>query len=243
MADGFKYKFGDKLLSELEIIQAAHDRAQHYDPETKKAYLRVIEGEFKTRNMKNRWNSLYAPICGAVLLIIILVIAFLKPFPTRFQTGIFWVALSLGASACAALIPGFFEIKYKDWIRASGAIGVFVLMYFNSPNIIDKVNNQPDARLQLFVVSNDSSVAQRIDVDFDNNSGVLIPDYIAQHLGSYYGKKLSADDFTCYRKSDGKIYNDESCRDIKEYKMLLISKNVISHFVDKRQAYIRYNKE
>jgi len=240
MGDGFKYKLNGQLLSEVEIIQNAYDRAQHYDPETRKEYVRVISGAFKTQNMKNKWSTLYAPIGGAVLLVIILIVAFLKPFPTRFQTGIFWIILSLAASACAALIPGFLEIKYKNFIRASGAIAVFVLMYFSSPNIINEVDNKQTQRLELYVVSNDSLGMQRIVIDFDNNNNSLISDYIAQHLGAYYGMNLSVGDFTCYRRSDGKIYNDESCRDVTEYKMLLISKKVIAHFADKREAYIHY---
>jgi hypothetical protein len=63
-------------------------------------------------------------------------IALAVPDPKPFQYFIFRVAIALGAGGTAAGLPGFFEFKAK-WkvvaFSATGAVGVFVLVYWWNP--------------------------------------------------------------------------------------------------------------
>jgi hypothetical protein len=57
--------------------------------------------------------------------------------------GVLHHNLALAAAGVAAFIPGFIEVDVKNWVRAGGAIAVFVVVYFFSPaNLV----TQPKAK-------------------------------------------------------------------------------------------------
>jgi hypothetical protein len=64
-------------------------------------------------------------------------LAVIFPQPTPFQYTVFRIVLALAGAGIAALIPGFIEVAielaYKNVIRAGGALGVFIVLYFFSP--------------------------------------------------------------------------------------------------------------
>jgi internalin A len=66
-------------------------------------------------------------------IIVIITIALFVPNPTAFQYTIFRVVLALFAAGTAIMIPGALEITIKNWLKATGAIAVFVIVYFYSP--------------------------------------------------------------------------------------------------------------
>ena len=70
---------------------------------------------------------------GAVLVGLLLGIAFLCPSPTPFQYTVFRIVLALAAAGAAAMIPGFISVEVGAAVRAGGAIAVFVVVYFFSP--------------------------------------------------------------------------------------------------------------
>lgn len=70
---------------------------------------------------------------GVVFIVALLVLAIAFPEPTPFQYTVFRIVLALAAAGVAALIPGFIELKIAAWIRAGGAMAVFVIVYFYSP--------------------------------------------------------------------------------------------------------------
>jgi hypothetical protein len=70
---------------------------------------------------------------GIVFLVVLLAIAFAVPNPTDFQYTVFRIVLALAAAAFAATIPGFIHVDMPNLARASGAIAVFVIVYFFSP--------------------------------------------------------------------------------------------------------------
>jgi hypothetical protein len=59
----------------------------------------------------------------------ILVLAIAYPRPTPFQVFVFRTILSVAAAGAAALIPGFLEVEISNWVRAGGALAVFVIVY------------------------------------------------------------------------------------------------------------------
>jgi hypothetical protein len=70
---------------------------------------------------------------GVVFVIALIILAIIFPTPTPFQYTVFRVVLALAAAGIAVMIPGFLEVRIPTWIRAGGALGVFVVVYFFNP--------------------------------------------------------------------------------------------------------------
>lgn len=87
---------------------------------------------------------------GIVFLIAILLIAIFFPDPTNFQYTVFRIILALAAAAFATVIPGIIEVNINKMLKATGALAVFVIVYFYSPaNLVvqpgDKQADPPTA--------------------------------------------------------------------------------------------------
>lgn len=70
---------------------------------------------------------------GVVFIVALLILAIALPKPTNYQYTVFRIVLALAVSGVAAFVPGFIEVIVKSWVRAGGAIAVFVVCYFFSP--------------------------------------------------------------------------------------------------------------
>jgi len=70
---------------------------------------------------------------GFLFITLIVIIAIKFPKPTSFQYTVFRIVLALAAGGIAALIPGIIKVKLRNFIRAGGAIAVFVIIFFYSP--------------------------------------------------------------------------------------------------------------
>jgi hypothetical protein len=70
---------------------------------------------------------------GVVFVGTLMVVAFVFPHPSPFQYLVFRIVLALAAAGIAAMIPGFLEVKFGKWLRATGAIAVFAIVYFLNP--------------------------------------------------------------------------------------------------------------
>ena len=80
-------------------------------------------------------NILFSFVFGVVFLGIMLGFSVGFPNPTPIQVRVFITALALAASGVGAILPGYFDIRYKSFIRAGGALGLFALVYLNQPNL------------------------------------------------------------------------------------------------------------
>ncbi len=90
---------------------------------------------------------------GVVFVLLLLIIAIGFPSPTPFQYTIFRITISLAAAGVAAMIPGFITIEIANWVRAGGALGVFVVVYFYNPAALVS----PGALSQTNVIKGDQS--------------------------------------------------------------------------------------
>src|SRR4029077_13817790 len=74
---------------------------------------------------------------GVVSLTAILVLAVAIPSPTVTQFESFRIVIALAAGGLAAVIPGLLDVRFggtgRFALRAGGALGVFVIVYFFSP--------------------------------------------------------------------------------------------------------------
>lgn len=89
---------------------------------------------------------------GVAFVVALLVLAFLVPDPTPFQYIIFRVVLALAVAGVAATIPGFLEVTVSDWLRAGGALAVFVVVYFNNPASLVAPKIEPDPTAMFPIV-------------------------------------------------------------------------------------------
>ena len=89
-------------------------------------------------------NILLAFGFGVTFLSIMLGFAIFFPNPSSFQVQAFGTSLSLAAAGVGAILPGFFEFKYQNVVRAGGALALFAVVWFSQPAIASKV-----ARLEV----------------------------------------------------------------------------------------------
>ena len=76
-------------------------------------------------------------IFGIVFVIVMFIIAIFFPHPSDFQIFVFRVILALAAAGVGAIIPGFILVKVSNYVRAGGALALFVLIYlFNPPSLV-----------------------------------------------------------------------------------------------------------
>jgi hypothetical protein len=79
------------------------------------------------------WELIAAFIFGCVFLVVILVIALFRPSPTPFEYTVFRIIIALAAAGVGAILPGFLDVRFKNWLRAGGALALFVVVYFFAP--------------------------------------------------------------------------------------------------------------
>ncbi|MEJ2818093.1 MULTISPECIES: DUF4019 domain-containing protein [unclassified Caulobacter] len=78
-------------------------------------------------------KALIAFVFGAIFIITILAFATIVKNPSSTAIWTYRVILALAAGGVAAILPGFIDVKYKSFVQAGGAIGVFVLVLMAFP--------------------------------------------------------------------------------------------------------------
>src|SRR5688572_17908503 len=80
-------------------------------------------------------NTLLSFAFGVTFLVVMLIFATNYPNPTPFQVWVYITTLALAAAGVGAMLPGRFDIRYKNVVRAGGALGLFAAVFFNQPTI------------------------------------------------------------------------------------------------------------
>ncbi|MGV8073616.1 MAG: DUF4019 domain-containing protein [Syntrophobacteraceae bacterium] len=80
-----------------------------------------------------RWEVIAAFVFGCVFITVILIIALFKPNPTPFEYTVFRIIIALAAAGVGAILPGFMQVRFKNWLRAGGALALFIVVYFFAP--------------------------------------------------------------------------------------------------------------
>jgi hypothetical protein len=83
--------------------------------------------------MPKKYEKLAAFMFGVVFVVVLLYLAVNFPAPSNFQYLVFRVILALASAGVASMVPGFLEVQISNWLRATGALAVFVIVYFFSP--------------------------------------------------------------------------------------------------------------
>ena len=72
-------------------------------------------------------------VCGVAFLITMLVVVLLVPNPTPAQLWVFRIIVAVAAAGFAAFLPGALDVQVSTWVKAGGALAVFVIVYFFNP--------------------------------------------------------------------------------------------------------------
>jgi hypothetical protein len=92
--------------------------------------IRTLLGELPVTKSSER---LIALIFGVIFVAAILALAVVDPNPTPFQYQVFRIVLAIAAAGFVSMTPGFLQITISNWVRAGGALAVFVIIYFYNP--------------------------------------------------------------------------------------------------------------
>ena len=85
----------------------------------------------------SNWQKLTAFGFGLLFVILLLIFVLAVPDPTQTQWFVFRVVLALAAAGIGAVIPGLLVVHVSTFIRAGGAIALFVIVYnLNPPQLI-----------------------------------------------------------------------------------------------------------
>jgi hypothetical protein len=70
---------------------------------------------------------------GVVFISLIIALAVYNPNPSAFEYTVFRIVIALAAAGVGAVLPGFLDVKFRGWLRAGGALALFVIVYFFAP--------------------------------------------------------------------------------------------------------------
>ena len=128
------------------LIDAVDAKRRRHEPEGVSEPPMEQEGRMESHHETPTWERVAVFTIGVAFIAMLLAIALGVPEPSDFQIFIFRVVLALGAGALGALIPGFVEVTFRSWLRAGGAIALFVIVYtINPPALIAESAQPPDA--------------------------------------------------------------------------------------------------
>jgi len=113
------------------------------------------------------WERIAVLVVGIILTCVILWFAVLTPEPSDFQYTIFRIALAISGAALAALIPGFIELRYRNVVRAGGALAVLVLVFFFP--VAPPTSASPDERPNVDISGDCNVIGSTQNIECNNS--------------------------------------------------------------------------
>lgn len=90
------------------------------------------------RSALHRWEKITA-LVGVAFLVAMLVVSLAVPNPTETQWFVVRMALSVSAAGIGVVFPGLIFVNVGRYVRAGGAIALFVLVYcLNPPRVVTR---------------------------------------------------------------------------------------------------------
>lgn len=159
---------------------------------------------------------------GVIFVIVLLVISFIQPTPSSFQYSVFRTVLALAGAGAVAVFPGFIEVKLGDWLRAGGALAVFVVLYFFNPVLPDKEASISELKVAVF---SSYDHGQRVIDEKIKDSSLTKADHdVLLRIKNEYDtevkeakKALEEDKFNLWREKNNLIKEIIDTNDAKKY--------------------------
>ena len=140
-------KPSERAYSSIQLFIKTFDKEAAKKLNPKFEELQLPTHGFKSTkifiDMTKKQQVKFGAITGLVLLLVLLLIALVVKCPTNFQNNIFIIILSLAGAAFASIIPGLIEVKYREIITATGALAVFVIIFFMKPTQLSNYTDCP----------------------------------------------------------------------------------------------------
>jgi hypothetical protein len=92
-----------------------------------------ISGGGNVKSISQGTERLLAFGFGVVFVVVMLGIALFVPYPSPTQWFTFRVVLALAAAGVGALLPGLISVTAGPYVKAGGALALFVLVYWFNP--------------------------------------------------------------------------------------------------------------
>lgn len=195
------------------------------------------------------WELIAIFSFGVVFVIVLVLVALTLPSPTEFQQLIFRIVLALAAAGIGALIPGLLTIRIKNLLRAGGALGVFVVVYFFNPAtyVVQSTSNPTDSFTITIVIEQNENLVT-------NTYSFPISDIEKKVSGESFFKLLeqlpnvpvdSIKKSTVFRTSDEAIVTEESGNALENRNtgVLVIPNSVIQQYKEPHLAFTHiYNQ-
>jgi tetratricopeptide (TPR) repeat protein len=86
-----------------------------------------------SKKQSHAWELIASFVFGVTFLTVMLVIAIYFPKPTEYQMYVFRIVISIAVSGIGAVVPGFLVVHISRYIRAGGALALFVIVYMINP--------------------------------------------------------------------------------------------------------------
>jgi len=119
-------------LQRMVVRYLAKQKIKEIEKEFRKKGLPTYGFDNKAKTFMQR-DKLLSFAFGTCFVIVLLAIALLKPEPSKFQYSVFRTVLSLAGAGIGAVIPGTLQVNVSNWVRAGGALAIFVAVYFWVP--------------------------------------------------------------------------------------------------------------
>jgi hypothetical protein len=131
----------DESTRDVSIHDTGNSLVQHKDqdiPVLKRNLISNHKAEIeRTKHVTQRLNAILAFAFGLILIAAILTLAVVIKNPTHLQVQVFSVVLALAAGGFATVLSGMLNVRLnlgkKVAIGATGALAVFVIVYFFVP--------------------------------------------------------------------------------------------------------------
>lgn len=117
---------------------------------------------------------------GVIFVAALLYLATVEKNPSPVAIRVYITVLALAAGGIGAILPGFIEVRYKNILRAGGAMGLAVLVYSNEPAIGKNVVNFVEPKVSAQPVIDAFFAA--IDSGDYRKSWVLLPEMARQQV-------------------------------------------------------------
>jgi hypothetical protein len=91
--------------------------------------------------VKRPRETFYLLGIGIICISTVLTLVFWKENINPTQQNVVWAVLALGCAALGALLPGALNIELPTGIKAGGALGIFVLVFMQSPATTSIINS------------------------------------------------------------------------------------------------------
>jgi hypothetical protein len=147
---------GAHVRIEIELDEDFVPRVSVTGPphEASEAASQIIRG---TR-MQKPTERILAFTFGTVFVVVLLVLAVAIKNPTEFQYLVFRIVLALAAAGVAITFTGFLTVNLGTWIKAGGALAVFILVYTQNPANLVTPPPAPLDGLTLEKISGDAQL-------------------------------------------------------------------------------------